>query len=495
MNNPIKESYQLYIGGEWLDAEDGATLQSYNPANGELLTKIADASEADVDKAVIAARKAFETWSQTTAAERSAILNKVADVIEEHAEYFALIETLENGKPIRESLAIDVAAVIEHFRYFAGVILAQEGTVNTLGPKNNLLSIVIREPIGVVGQIIPWNFPLLMAAWKLAPVLAAGDVTVLKPSSSTSVSVLELARLTQDIIPAGVFNVITGRGSKSGNYLLKHPDIDKLAFTGSTEVGRDVALAAADRLIPATLELGGKSANIIFEDADLEKVMDGVQLGILFNQGQVCSAGSRIFVQESIYDEFVEEVKRRFSKVKVGDPTDKETQMGSQINEKQVDRILNYIEIGKEEGGEVLIGGERLDEGEFAKGAFVKPTLIATNNDTRVAQEEIFGPVGVVIKFKDEDEVIKYSNDSSYGLGGAVWTRDISRALRVARAVRTGRMWVNTYNQLPAGAPFGGYKESGIGRETDQLILDAYTQVKNIMIDIDDSPTGMYPQK
>ena len=333
-----------------------------------------------------------------------------------------------------------------------------------------------------------------MAAWKLAPVLASGCCTVFKPSSTTSLSVLELARLIQDVIPAGVFNVITGSGGKSGQYMLEHPGFRKLAFTGSTEVGRDVALAAAQKLIPATLELGGKSANIFFEDCKWDMAMDGLQMGILFNQGQVCCAGSRVFVQDSIYDKFVEEAVKRFNAVKVGPSWDPETQMGAQIDEGQLKKILDYVEIGKQEGATVACGGVRADEGALAKGCFMRPTLLTNvTNDMRVAQEEIFGPVAVIIKFKDEADVIAMANDSVYGLGGAVWTRDINRAIRVARAIETGRMWVNTYNAIPEGAPFGGYKESGIGRETHKVMLEHYTQMKNIMINLSEEPTGFYP--
>lgn len=489
-----QDTYQLFIDGTWVDASDGATLDAYCPANGEKIASIADASQEDVDRAVKAAWKAFETWSKTTVQERSALLNKIADVIEENAEHLAQVETLDNGKPIRETRAIDIKFSADHFRYFAGIILAEEGTVNFL--PGNMMSMVVREPIGVVGQIVPWNFPFLMAAWKLAPVLAAGDCTVFKPSSTTSLSILEFARLTQDIIPAGVFNVVTGRGSKSGQYILDHPEISKLAFTGSTEIGRNVAIAAAEKLIPATLELGGKSANVIFPDADWEMVMDGVQLGILFNQGQVCCAGSRIFVHEDIYDKFCEEAAERFSKVKVGLPWEDDTQMGSQIDERQLEKILSYVKLAQEEGGKVITGGTRVEEGELAKGAFMRPTLITgVDNSCRVAQEEIFGPVAVVIKFSSEEEVIKAANDSIYGLGGAVWTRDLNRALRVSRGIKTGRMWVNTYNQIPEGAPFGGYKQSGIGRENDKHILEHYTQIKNIMINLNEEPSGFYPKK
>ena len=358
------------------------------------------------------------------------MLNKIADVIDANKEHLAMVESMDNGKPIRETLNVDIPLSAQHFRYFAGCILAEEGSASVL--DDQFLSLILREPIGVVGQIIPWNFPFLMAAWKLAPVLAAGDCTVLKPSKEAGLSLLELARLTQDILPPGVLNVITGAGSKTGQYLLEHPCFSKLAFTGSTEVGRDVGLAAADKLIPATLELGGKSANIYFDDCNFEQAVDGAQLGILFNQGQVCCAGSRIFVQDTFYDKFVPALVEAFNKVKIGMP---------------------------------------------------------------IAQEEIFGPVAVVIKFHDEAEVIRMANQSLYGLGGAVWTKDITRAIRIARAVQTGRMWVNTYNQIPEGAPFGGYKMSGIGRETHKMILNHYTQVKNIMINLNDAPSGFYPGK
>jgi len=494
MNNPAQKSYQLYIGGEWVDASDGGTLDVYCPANGEQLSVIADATKEDVDRAVDAAWEAFETWSKTTKAERAIILNKVADLIEENAEKLALLESLDNGKPIRETRAIDVAYSVDHFRYFAGVLLADTGEADML--PGNMMSLVLHEPIGVVGQIVPWNFPFLMAAWKLAPVLAAGDCTVFKPSSTTSLTVLELAKLTEGVIPAGVFNVVTGRGSKSGQYILDNPKISKLAFTGSTEVGRDVARAAAERLIPATLELGGKSANIIFPDAKWDMMLDGIQLGILFNQGQVCCAGSRVFVQESIYDKFVEAAVKAFNQVNVGDPLDPNTQMGSQVDQGQLKKIMSYVELAKEEGATIACGGEPCKEGACANGAFMKPTLIVNaNNSMRVAQEEIFGPVAVVIKFKTEEEVIAMANDSVYGLGGAVWTQDINRAFRVARAIETGRMWVNTYNMIPAGAPFGGYKQSGIGRETHKVILEHYTQQKNIMINLNETPSGFYPAK
>ncbi len=494
MDNPIDSEYKLYINGQWKNASDNETFTTSCPGNGELLSTCAEATKEDVDKAVEAAWKAFPEWKEVEPIERQEMLLKIADIIDENAEKLALIESLDNGKALRETTAIDLPFASDHFRYFAAAVRTEEGTATKL--DKNTLSLIIKEPIGVVGQIVPWNFPFLMAAWKLAPVLASGCCTVFKPSSSTPLSVLEFAKLIDGVLPNGVFNVVTGKGSRSGQYLLDHPDIRKLAFTGSTEVGCNVADAAAKKLIPATLELGGKSANIYFEDCKWDMAMDGLQLGILFNQGQVCCAGSRVFVQESIYDKFVKEAVDAFSKIEVGMPWDINAQMSSQINEAQVNKILTCIENGKKEGATVAVGGNRITDGEFSKGCYVEPTLLTNvTNDMNIAQDEIFGPVAVVMPFETEEEVIDLANDSYYGLGGAVWTRDINRALRVASAIETGRMWINTYNSIPAGAPFGGYKESGIGRETHKMILDHYTQSKNIMINLSESPSGFYPKK
>ncbi len=486
--NVFDEVYGLLINGEWTSG--GETLVSYNPANGEALAKFTEASDADVDAAVAAAQEAFKTWKKTTTAERAAILNKIADVIDENAELFALQETLDNGKPIRETRAADIPLAADHFRYFASVIRGEEGSATQLDQED--LSIILREPIGVVGQIIPWNFPFLMAAWKIAPALAAGCTIVIHPSSSTSLSLLSFGQKVNHLLPKGVLNIITGKGSKSGEYMLHHKGFNKLAFTGSTAVGRRVGIAAAEMLIPATLELGGKSANIFFDDMPFDKALEGAQKGILFNQGQVCCAGSRIFVQEGIYDKFVAALAEEFKKVKLGLPWEDDTQMGAQVNANQVETILSYVKIGEQEGARIITGGKKA-AGDLAKGEFVEPTLIAADsNSARISQEEIFGPVATVIKFKTEEEVIKMANDSEYGLGGAVWSKDINRCLRVSNALETGRVWVNCYNRLPAGAPFGGYKTSGIGRETHKMMLAAYTQVKNIYISTREEREGMY---
>lgn len=494
MKANLDARYDLYINGQWVPASDGKVFTAYNPATGEKLAECAEATKEDVDAAVNAAWAAFPAWRDMGIAERAGILEKIADIIDENAELLATIESMDNGKPIRETMAIDVPYSSDHFRYFAGAIRVEEGKASVL--DGNMMSLILREPIGVVGQIVPWNFPFLMAAWKLAPALAAGNCIVFKPSSTTSLSVLTLVKLIGHLLPPGVLNVVTGGGSRSGQYMLDHPGFRKLAFTGSTEVGLDVAKAAADKLIPATLELGGKSANIYFDDCKWDMAIDGLQLGILFNQGQVCCAGSRVFVQEGIYDKFVEAAVKAFNNVNVGDPLDPNTQMGAQVDQGQLRKIMSYVNLAKEEGATIACGGEPCTDGACANGSFMKPTLIVNaTNDMRVAQEEIFGPVAVVIKFKTEEEVIAMANDSVYGLGGAVWTRDINRAIRVARGVETGRMWVNTYNQIPSGAPFGGYKQSGIGRETHKVILEHYTQQKNIMINLNETPSGFYPEK
>lgn len=491
MSLNLKETYGLLINNEWVPASDGTLFEAHNPANGELLAKCAEATKEDVDRAVDAATEAFKTWKHTSKIERANYLLAIADAIDAHLEHFAQVETLDNGKPIRETRGLDIPFASDHFRYFAGVLRAEEGSATML--DDNTMALIVHDPIGVVGQVVPWNFPFLMAAWKLAPALASGCTVVIKPSSHTSLSLLELGDVLKNILPPGVVNIITGKGSQSGQFILDHPGFSKLAFTGSTEVGLDVYKAASQRLIPATLELGGKSANIFFEDANWEQALDGAMLGILFNQGQVCCAGSRIFVQDTIYDKFVAELTTLFNNVKVGLPWNDDTQLGSASYEGQVRKVLEYVEIAKQEGATIAAGGVRVTEDGLDKGCFVRPTLITNvTNDMRVAREEIFGPVAVVIKFHSEEEVIEMANDSQYGLGGGVFTQNINRAIRVARAVETGRMWVNTYNSIPAGAPFGGVKQSGIGRETHKVMLEHYTQMKSIIINLNDQPSGLY---
>lgn len=487
----LKDHYGLLINGEWTAAGGEREFETTNPATGEHLAWCADASAADVDRAVAAAQAAFPAWAATSPADRAALLLKIADRIDAAAADLARVETMDNGKPIRETTLVDVPLSSDHFRYFAGALRADEGEAVMIDDKT--LSLVLREPIGVVGQIIPWNFPLLMGAWKLAPALAAGNTVVIKSSSTTPLSLLVLGEIMNEVLPAGVVNIITGRGAVTGQAMLDHPGFAKLAFTGSTEVGYDVARAAANRLIPATLELGGKSANIYFADCDMERAIEGAQIGILFNQGQVCCAGSRIFVQDEIYDEFVGKLVEAFKAVKVGDPLDPTTQMGSQINRRQLEKIVGWVEEAKKEGARVAVGGEPAEIPGFEKGAFMQPTLLVdVRNDMKVAQNEIFGPVACVIRFKTEEEVVAMANDSEYGLGGAVWTRDINRAFRVAHAVQTGRMWVNTYNELPAHTPFGGYKKSGIGRETHKMMLEHYSQHKNVYISLSEVKRGFF---
>lgn len=491
MTGPVDSEYGLFIDGKWTKGKVGKTFKSCNPANGELLATCIDACKEDVDLAVSAAWRAFDGWKRVSPVERSAMLLKIADLIDANLERLAMVEVLDNGKTIRESRAIDIPSGSDIFRYFAGAVRTEEGRAVML--DKDTLSLIMKEPIGVVGQIVPWNFPFLLGSWKIAPALAAGDCIVIKPSSATSLSLLELAKLMNEVLPPGVVNIITGKGDATGNFMLDHNGFRKLAFTGSTEVGYRVSEAAAKKLIPATLELGGKSANIFFPDAPWEKAVEGVQVAILFNQGQVCHAGSRAFVHEDIYDRFLEAAVEGFNKMRVGYGWEPDSQMGSQVNEVQLNKILNYIEIGKKEGAKVACGGYRITDSGLDKGCFMKPTILAdVNNKMRVAQKEIFGPVVCFIKFKTEEEVISMANDSEYGLGGAVWTKDINRAFRVASGVETGRMWVNNYGNAPSHAPFGGYKKSGIGRESHVMMLDHYSQTKNIFISLTDKKLGLY---
>lgn len=491
IKNYLDENYGLFINGEFVKGHSDETLEVKNPATGETLSHITKANEKDVDTAVAAAQEAFESWSLTSKTERANLLRQISNKMMENKEKIATIETLNNGKPIRETSGIDIPYAARHFNYFASVIETHEGSVNDI--DKDTMSIIRHEPIGVVGAVVAWNFPMLLASWKIAPAIAAGNTIVIQPSSSTPLSLLEVAKIFQEILPKGVVNVVTGKGSESGNAIFNHEGVNKLSFTGSTNVGYQVAEAGAKRIVPATLELGGKSANIILDDANLDLAIEGIQLGILFNQGEVCSAGSRLLVQEGIYDKLISRLKEAFSNIKIGDPLDEKTQMGSQTSQEQMEKIQSYITYAEQSNAEILTGGKRITNDGLDSGYFLEPTLIAVkDNADKLAQEEIFGPVLTIIKVKDDEEAIKIANDSEYGLAGGVFSQDITRALNIAKAVKTGRIWINTYNQVPEGAPFGGYKKSGIGRETYKEALSNYQQVKNIFIDTSNELKGLY---
>lgn len=492
----FKPHYDNYINGKWTAPASGKYFDVITPLDGTLMTKAAHSNAQDLDLAVNAAFEAFKTWGKTSATQRSIILNKIADRIEANLEMIAAVETTDNGKPIRETLNADIPLAIDHFRYFAGVIRAEEGSLSEL--DTNTVSLIVNEPLGVVAQIIPWNFPILMAVWKLAPALAAGNCVVLKPAESTPISILVLMEIIEDLLPAGVVNIVNGFGAELGQDLVTNPKVAKAAFTGSTATGRLVMQYATENIIPVTLELGGKSPNVFFEsvmDADdefLDKALEGAALFAL-NQGEICTCPSRLLIQESIYDQFIEKVVARVNAIKAGNPLDTSTMIGAQASKIQYDKILNYINLGKEEGAEVLTGGEANHlEGEIENGYYIKPTLLKGHNKMRVFQEEIFGPVLAVTTFKDEADAIAIANDTIYGLGAGVWTRDAHQLYQIPRAIQAGRVWVNNYHNYPAGAPFGGYKLSGIGRENHKMMLDHYRQTKNMLISYDKKAMGFF---
>ncbi|MBP2278543.1 aldehyde dehydrogenase family protein [Sphingomonas sp. PL20] len=488
--------YGNFIGGRWVEPIRGEYFTDHSPINGRQLAEIAKSSPEDVEAALDAAHRAKEGWARMCPAERARILNRVADRLEDNLELLALAETMDNGKPIRETRAADVPLAIDHFRYFAGCVRAEEGSISTIDEKT--IAYHFREPLGVVGQIIPWNFPLLMAAWKIAPALAAGNCTVIKPASQTPLSLLLFAELTADILPPGVVNIVTGPGGSVGRAIAANPRIAKVSFTGETTTGRQIMGYAAEHLIPQTMELGGKSPNIFLtdvmneDDNFLDKALEGFAL-FAFNKGEVCTCPSRALVHESIFDRFVERAVARVAAIRVGDPLDPLTQMGAQASEDQLHKILGYIDIGKQEGAECLTGGQRARPGgELDDGFFVEPTVFVGNNKMRIFQEEIFGPVLSVTPFKTIEDAISIANDTIYGLGAGVWTRNGNHAYRLGRAIEAGRVWTNCYHAYPAHAAFGGYKASGFGRENHKMMLDHYQQTKNLLVSYDETALGLF---
>jgi len=492
----LKKQYDNFIGGEWVAPVKNEYYDNLTPVTGEVLCKVASSSTDDVDLALDAAHKAKDDWGKMPVQQRANLLLKVADRMEQNLELLANAETWDNGKPIRETSGADVPLAIDHFRYFASCVRAQEGGISEIDSET--VAYHFHEPLGVVAQIIPWNFPLLMACWKMAPALAAGNCIVLKPAKLTPLSVLLLMELVQDILPAGVINVVNGAGGEIGEYLATSKRIAKVAFTGSTEVGQRIAGYAAQNLIPATLELGGKSPNIFFadvmdkEDEFFDKALEGFAL-FAFNQGEVCTCPSRALVQESIYERFMERAIKRVEAIKTGNPLDMETQMGAQVSAGQMKTILDYIEIGKKEGAEVLTGGAKKKlEGSLNEGYYLQPTILLGKNNMRVFQEEIFGPVLAVTTFKDMDEALQIANDTAYGLGAGVWSRDGNVAYHMGRNIQAGRVWTNCYHAYPAHAAFGGYKQSGIGRETHKMMLDHYQQTKCLLVSYSSKPMGLF---
>jgi aldehyde dehydrogenase len=494
--SPFKLKYGNFIGGEWREPVNGRYFENTTPVTGGKLCDVARSDEHDINLALDAAHAAKNKWGRTSTTERSNILMKVAQRMEDNLELLARAETWDNGKPLRETMAADIPLAIDHFRYFAACIRAQEGTIGEV--DHDTIAYHFHEPLGVVGQIIPWNFPILMAAWKVAPALAAGNCVVLKPAEQTPASILVLAELIGDLLPPGVFNIVNGFGLEAGKPLATSPRIAKIAFTGETSTGRLIMQYASQNLIPVTLELGGKSPNIFFEDVMredddyLDKALEGFAMFAL-NQGEVCTCPSRALVHEKIYDRFMEKAIKRVAAIQQGDPLDMSTMIGAQASSEQLEKILSYMDIGRQEGAEVLIGGERNNlAGDLAGGYYVKPTVFKGHNKMRVFQEEIFGPVVSVTTFKDDAEALEIANDTLYGLGSGVWSRDANRCYNFGRNIQAGRVWTNCYHAYPAHAAFGGYKQSGIGRETHKMMLDHYQQTKNMLVSYSPKALGFF---
>ncbi|WP_026549011.1 aldehyde dehydrogenase family protein [Arthrobacter sp. Br18] len=492
----FKPRYENWIGGEWVAPIKGQYFENISPVTGKAFCEVARSTSEDIDLALDAAHKAAPAWGKTSVAERAAVLNRIADRIEANLEMLAVAETWDNGKPVRETLAADMPLAADHFRYFASAIRAQEGRLSQL--DDDTTAYHYHEPLGVVGQIIPWNFPILMATWKLAPAIAAGNAVVLKPAEQTPSSILVLMELLGDILPAGVINVVNGFGVEAGKPLASSKRIRKIAFTGETTTGRLISQYASQNLIPVTLELGGKSPNIFFSDvadsndAFYDKALEGFAL-FAFNQGEVCTCPSRALVQGSMYDSFMSDAVARVGKMVQGNPLDTATQVGAQASNDQLEKILSYMDIGRQEGAKVLIGGERMTlGGDLAEGYYVQPTIFEGTNNMRVFQEEIFGPVVSVTRFEDYSEALEIANDTLYGLGAGVWSRNGNVAYRAGREIQAGRVWVNNYHAYPAGAAFGGYKSSGIGRENHAMMLDHYQQTKNLLVSYSENKLGFF---
>jgi aldehyde dehydrogenase len=496
IKSPFKEKYDNFIGGKWVKPVDGKYFENITPISGKPFCEVARSNEKDIELALDAGHAAKDAWGKTSTTERANTLLKIADVMEQNLETISLAETIDNGKSIRECLNADIPLAIDHFRYFASAVRAQEGSIGEIDSET--MAYHFHEPLGVVGQIIPWNFPILMAVWKLAPALAAGNCIVLKPAEQTPVSILVVMELIADLLPPGALNIVNGFGLEAGKPLASSSRIAKIAFTGETTTGRLIMQYASQNIIPVTLELGGKSPNIFFEDimeADdglFDKALEGFTMFAL-NQGEVCTCPSRAIIQESIYDKFMERALERVKAIKQTSPLEADNMHGAQASSEQMEKILSYIALGKEEGAELLIGGNRkIMDGEHAEGYYIEPTVFKGNNKMRIFQEEIFGPVVSVTTFKDEAEALEIANDTLYGLGAAVWTRDINKAFRMGKGIQAGRVWTNCYHAYPAHAAFGGYKQSGIGRENHKMMLDHYQQTKNLLVSYTETKLGFF---